>query len=81
MKKVLAASVASLMLVAGVAAAASDSAAIHVGDRLGSASATTNQAEGTPMFLYLLGAAAAAGIIAIIVVSTEHHSTHHSVSP
>jgi len=80
MKKVLAASVASLMLVAGVAAAESDSAAIHVGDRLGSASATANQAQGTPVILYFLGAAALAGIIAAIVIGAEpHHS--HSVSP
>jgi hypothetical protein len=79
MKKILAASVASLMLVAGVAAAQSDSATIHVGDRLGSSSVTANHAEGTPLFL-IVGAAVAAGIIAIIVVSTEPHH-HHSVSP
>ena len=79
MKKVLAASVASLMLVAGVAAAESNAAAIHVGDRLGSASATTNQAEGSPVLLYFLGTLALAGIIAGIVIGTQPH--HHSVSP
>ena len=80
MKKVLAASVASLMLVAGVAAAESDSAAIHVGDRLGSASATANQAQGTPGFVYLLGAIVAAAFIGGIVAATETHH-HNSVSP
>jgi len=81
MKKVLAASVASLMLMAGVAAAEPNAAAIHVGDRLGSASATTNQAEGTPDALYVLYAAALAGIItcAVLCFAPHHHS--HSVSP
>ena len=78
MKKVLAASVASLMLVAGVAAAESDSAAIHVGDRLGSSSATANQAQGTALYL---GAAIVAGVIAIIAIGTQQHHSTRSVSP
>jgi hypothetical protein len=77
MKKILAVSVASLMLVAGAAAAEADSAAIHVGDRLGSESATANQAQGTPIFVYLLTAAAVATIVALGV--TNQH--HNSVSP
>ena len=81
MKKVLAASVAGLMLVAGAAAAEADSAAIHVGDRLGSESGTANQAQGAPLFAYLFIAAAVGTVIAVAVNNSSGSRHTHSVSP
>jgi hypothetical protein len=79
MKKVLAAATASLLLLAGVAAAQTDSSTVRVGDRLGSQSATANQAQGTPLFLYIIGGALLAGVIYGAVNNSSGPS--HSVSP
>jgi len=76
-KKVLTASIASLLLLAGVAAAETDSAVIHVGDRLGSSSETINQDQGSPVPLYIAGGVV---LIVIIAVAASQHS-RKSVSP
>jgi len=77
-KKLLAASVAGLLLMAGVAAADSNSAVVRVGDRLGSSSATTNQGQGTAVTPFLIAGGAALIIIIIVAVGGNHS---HSESP
>jgi hypothetical protein len=82
MKKLLAASVASLLLVAGVAAAESDGAGLRISDRLGSSSDTSNQAFGSPtMFVAIAGLAAIA--VAAVVLSNHgsNNNNSNSVSP
>ncbi len=62
MKKIIAASVAGLLLVAGQAAASTQASA-RVGDRVGAQSGESSELVGIPLPLLLIGAAILAGLI------------------
>ncbi|MDZ4109063.1 MAG: hypothetical protein U1E18_05605 [Brevundimonas sp.] len=65
MKKTIAAVTAGLLLVAGQAAAANDSAAARVGDRLGATADDSSEFAGVPLpVLVVLGAIIVAGVVA-----------------
>lgn len=68
MRKTIAAVTAGLLLVAGQAAAANDSAVSRVGARVGSDS---SEFAGIPLPVFLIGAAV---LIATIVVATDDDS-------
>jgi hypothetical protein len=69
MRKTIAAVTAGLLLVAGQAAAANDSAVSRVGDRVGaSVGAESSEFTGIPMPVLLIGAAV---LIGVIVVATD----------
>jgi hypothetical protein len=71
MKKTIAAVTAGLLLVAGQAAAASQSAAVRVNDRLGAASGESSEFAGIPLVALLAGA----GILAVVVtIASEDDS-------
>jgi hypothetical protein len=81
-KTILTASIASLLLVAGVAAAQSDSAIVRVGDRLGSSSDASNDLQGsnsTP--LLLLGGGLALALIIGLAAGGHGGGNSNSVSP
>ena len=83
MKAILTTSIASLVLVAGVAAAQSDSAVVRVGDRLGSSSDASNDLQGTsntPLLL-LGGGVALALIIGLAAGGHGGGGSSNSVSP
>lgn len=61
MKKIIAASVAGLLLVAGQAAATTQASA-RVGDRVGAQSAESSELAGIPLPLILIGAVILAGL-------------------
>ncbi|MDY6923265.1 MAG: hypothetical protein SWI22_04805 [Pseudomonadota bacterium] len=63
MKKMIAAVTAGLLMVAGQAAAANNSATARVGDRVGAAGAESSEFGGVPLFAILI----AAGAIALVV--------------
>jgi len=63
MRKYLAATALGAMLIAGQAAA-SDSAVVNLGDRIGSQSATADSMEGNNAILIALAAALLIGLIA-----------------
>lgn len=65
MKKTIAAVTAGLLLVAGQAAAANDSAVARVGDRLGATADDSSEFAGVPLpVLVVLGAIIVAGVVA-----------------
>ena len=71
MKKTIAAVTAGLLLIAGQAAAANDTAAARIGDRVGASTAESSEFAGVPLPVLLIGAAV---IIATIVVATDDDS-------
>ncbi len=71
MKKAIAAVTAGLLLVAGQAAAANNTASARVGDRVGASAAESSEFRGVPMPVILIGAAV---LIAVIVVATDDDS-------
>lgn len=72
MKKIIVASVAGLLLIAGQAAATTQASA-RVGDRVGARSAESSELMGLPLPLIFIGAAILAGI-AIDAVSDDSES-------
>ncbi len=62
MKKIIVASVAGLLLVAGQAAATTQASA-RVGDRVGATSAESSEFAAIPLPLILIGAAIQAGVL------------------
>lgn len=69
MRKTIAAVTAGLLLVAGQAAAANDSAVSRVGDRVGaSVGAESSEFAGIPLPVILIGTAV---LIAAVVVATD----------
>ncbi|MDP3369804.1 MAG: hypothetical protein Q8R45_01240 [Brevundimonas sp.] len=72
MRKTIAAVTAGLLLVAGQAAAANDSAVSRVGDRVGArVGSDSSEFAGIPLPVFLIGAAV---LIATIVVATDDDS-------
>lgn len=71
MRKTIAAVTAGLLLVAGQAAAANDSAVTRVGDRVGARADASSEFAGIPMPVVLIGTAV---LIAVIVVATDDDS-------
>lgn len=71
MRKTIAAVTAGLLLVAGQAAAANDSAVTRVGDRVGARAGDSSEFAGIPMPVVLIGTAV---LIAAIVVATDDDS-------
>ena len=71
MRKTIAAVTAGLLLVAGQAAAANNSAVIRVGDRVGASADESSEFAGVPIFVLLIGAAV---LITTIVVATDDSS-------
>ncbi|MGZ9098091.1 MAG: hypothetical protein ACXW3O_00175 [Brevundimonas sp.] len=71
MRKTIAAVTAGLLLVAGQAAAANDSASARVGDRVGARADASSDFRGVPMPVVLIGTAV---IIAWIVVLSDDAS-------
>ncbi|MBX9460193.1 MAG: hypothetical protein KL785_02845 [Brevundimonas sp.] len=71
MRKTIAAVTAGLLLVAGQAAAANDSAVARVGDRVGARADASSEFAGVPLPVLLIGTAV---IIATIVVVTNDDS-------
>lgn len=71
MRKTIAAVTAGLLLVAGQAAAANNSAVTRVGDRVGASADASSDFAGVPIFVLLIGAAV---LIATVVVATDDAS-------
>ena len=71
MRKTIAAVTAGLLLVAGQAAAANDSAVSRVGDRVGARADASSEFAGIPMPVVLIGTAV---LIAVIIVATDDDS-------
>lgn len=71
MRKTIAAVTAGLLLVAGQAAAANDSAVARVGDRVGARADASSEFAGVPLPVLLIGTAV---IIATIVVASDDDS-------
>ena len=71
MRKTIAAVAAGLLLVAGQAAAANNSAVIRVGDRVGASTEASSEFAGVPIFVLLIGAAV---LVTTIVVATDDSS-------
>ena len=71
MRKTIAAVTAGLLLVAGQAAAANNSAVTRIGDRVGARADASSEFAGVPIFVLLIGAAV---LIATIVVATDDAS-------
>jgi hypothetical protein len=71
MRKTIAAVTAGLLLVAGQAAAANNSAVARVGDRVGARADASSEFGGIPLPVLLIGTAV---IIATIVVASEDDS-------
>ncbi|HRJ63331.1 hypothetical protein [uncultured Brevundimonas sp.] len=71
MRKTIAAVTAGLLLVAGQAAAANNSAVVRVGDRVGASSDAGSEFAGVPVFVLLIGAAV---LITTVVVATDDSS-------
>ena len=68
MRKIIAAVTAGLLLVAGQAAAANNSAVARVGDRVGARADASSEFAGVPVFVLLIGAAV---LTAVIVVAND----------
>lgn len=75
MRKTIAAVTAGLLLVAGQAAAANDSAVARVGDRVGARAGASSEFAGIPMPVLLIGTAV---IIGTIVVFNDDASESES---
>lgn len=71
MRKTIAAVTAGLLLVAGQAAAANNSAVTRVGDRVGARADASSEFAGVPGWVVLIGAAV---LITTIVVATDDSS-------
>lgn len=71
MRKTVAAVAAGLLMVAGQAAAANDSAVTRVGDRVGARANASSEFAGVPLPVLLIGTAV---IIATIVVISDDAS-------
>lgn len=71
MRKTIAAVTAGLLLVAGQAAAANNSAVARVGDRVGARAGASSEFAGVPIFVLLIGAAV---LIATITVASDDAS-------
>lgn len=71
MRKTIAAVTAGLLLVAGQAAAANDSAVARVGDRVGARADASSEFAGIPLPVLLIGTAV---LIATVVVISEDDS-------
>ena len=71
MRKTIAAVTAGLLLVAGQATAANNSAVARVGDRVGARADASSEFAGVPIFVLLIGTAV---LIATIVVATDDAS-------
>lgn len=71
MRKTIAAVTAGLLLVAGQAAAANNSAVARVGDRVGARADASSEFAGIPLPVLLIGTAV---IIATITVATDDDS-------
>jgi len=71
MRKTIAAVTAGLLLVAGQAAAANNSAVARVGDRVGARADASSEFAGIPLPVLLIGTAV---IIATVVVVSEDDS-------
>lgn len=71
MRKTIAAVTAGLMLVAGQAAAANDSAVSRVGDRVGARAGDSSEFAGIPLPVVIIGTLV---LIGVIVVATDDDS-------
>ncbi|HYG27223.1 MAG TPA: hypothetical protein VD906_09970 [Caulobacteraceae bacterium] len=71
MKKTIAAITAGLLLVAGQAAAANETAAARVGDRVGADAEASAEFAGVPLPVLLIGAAV---LVATVVVVSDDDS-------
>lgn len=71
MRKTIAAVTAGLLLVAGQAAAANDSAITRVGDRVGASADASSEFAGIPLPVLLIGAAV---LVATVVVASDDDS-------
>lgn len=71
MRKTIAAVTAGLLLVAGQAAAANNSAVTRVGDRVGARADASSEFAGVPIFVLLIGAAV---LITTVVVASDDAS-------
>lgn len=71
MRKTIAAVTAGLLLVAGQAAAANNTAVARVGDRVGARADASSEFAGVPLPVLLIGAGV---IIATIIVATDDDS-------
>jgi len=71
MRKTIAAVTAGLLLVAGQAAAANDSAVARVGDRIGASADENSEFAGVPIFVLVVGVAA---LVAVVSVATDDSS-------
>jgi len=71
MRKTIAAVTAGLLLVAGQAAAANNSAVARVGDRVGARADASSEFRGIPLPVVLIGTAV---IIATFIVATDDAS-------
>lgn len=68
MRKTIAAVTAGLLLVAGQAAAANDSAVARVGDRIGASADEASEFMGVPLAVLVVGVAA---LVAVVSVATD----------
>jgi hypothetical protein len=68
MRKTIAAVTAGLLLVAGQAVAANQSAVARVGDRVGASADDSAELTGVPIFVLIVGAAA---LVAVVSVATD----------
>jgi hypothetical protein len=71
MRKTVAAVTAGLLLVAGQAAAANNSAVTRVGDRVGAGAEASSEFAGVPVFVLLIGAAV---LVTTVVVASDDAS-------
>ncbi|HYD28114.1 hypothetical protein [Brevundimonas sp.] len=71
MRKTIAAVTVGLLLVAGQAAAANDSAVARVGDRIGARADVSSEFAGIPLPVLLIGTAV---LVATIVVASDDDS-------
>ena len=71
MRKTIAAVTAGLLLVAGQAAAANNTAGVRVGDRVGAGSEASSEFAGVPIPVLLIGAAV---LVATVVVASDDDS-------
>jgi hypothetical protein len=65
MRKTIAAVTAGLLLVAGQAVAANESAVSRVGDRIGANADETSEFAGVPIFVLVVGVAALAAVVSV----------------
>lgn len=71
MRKAIAAAAVGMLLVAGQAAAAQNSAVARVGDRVGADAGEASEFAGIPLPVLLIGAAV---VVAVVVVASDDDS-------